>query len=258
MSSNFIIKIIKNSYLSSLKFVALFIFKSINYLKQKGIIKSINYSYKDYGYYRFRKEEMDKSFQTFKKHFYKSVFLHSTQIRRFAISEATKDEKDNDYFLEFGVYKAASLNFFSKYIKKNTIYGFDSFQGINHNWVGHTEEIGHKDLKKKLPKVHSNVILIAGWIEETLEKFIIEKNNISIKFIHIDTDTYESTNYILKKLKPYLQNNCIILFDELYNFAGWSVGEYKALIENFEEEEYEFFAFSLVGKQAAIRYKKLS
>lgn len=257
MNFNFIVKSLKTIYLKSLKFIALFVVKSINYLKQKGIIKSVNYSYKDFGYYRFRKEEMDKSFQTFKKHFYKSVFLHSSQIRRFAISEATKDEKKNDYFLEFGVYKGASLNFFSKYIKINDIYGFDSFEGINHNWVGHTEEIGHKNLNKKLPKVHSNVVLIPGWIEETLEKFISEKKNISIKFIHIDTDTYETTNYILKKLKPYLQNNCIILFDELYNFAGWSVGEYKALIENFKESEYEFFAFSLEGKQAAIRYKKL-
>ena len=257
MNFNFILKTLQNVYLSSLKFLALFVLKSINYLKQKGIIKSVNYSYKDFGYYRFRKEEMDKSFQTFKKHFYKSVFLHSSQIRRFAISEATKDEKENDYFLEFGVFKGASLNFFSKYIKQNTIYGFDSFEGINYNWSGHTEEIGHKDLKKKLPKVNSNVILIPGWIEETLDKFISERKNISIKFIHIDTDTYESTNHILKKVKPYLQNNCIILFDELYNYAGWSVGEYKALIENFKENEYEFFAFSLEGKQAAMKYKKL-
>ena len=152
MNFNFILKTLQNVYLSSLKFLALFVLKSINYLKQKGIIKSVNYSYKDFGYYRFRKEEMDKSFQTFKKHFYKSVFLHSSQIRRFAISEATKDEKENDYFLEFGVFKGASLNFFSKYIKQNTIYGFDSFEGINYNWSGHTEEIGHKDLKKKTSK----------------------------------------------------------------------------------------------------------
>ena len=150
-----------------------------------------------------------------------------------------------------------SLNFFSEYIKKNNIYGFDSFEGLNYSWVGHTEEIGHKNLEKKLPDVKNNVTLIPGWIENTLEKFINEKKNVSIKFIHIDTDTYESTDYIFKKVKPYLQNNCIILFDELYNYAGWSMGEYKALIENFKEEEYDFFAFGLVGKQAAIRYKKL-
>ena len=35
-----------------------------------------------------------------------------------------------------------------------------------------------------------------------------------------------------------------ILFDELYNFTGWEVGEYKALIETFEESEYSFKAFS--------------
>jgi hypothetical protein len=257
MKHTFLLKILKSIYFSILKFIASFIVRSIDYLKEKNLIKSFEDHNEEFGYFGFRKEEMEKSFQTFKKHFHKSVFLDSFKIRRFAIIEATKDEKESDYFLEFGVYKAASLNFFSKFVKKNSIYGFDSFEGLNYSWAGHTEEIGHKDLKKKLPKVNNNVTLIPGWIEETLEKFINEKKNISIKFIHIDTDTYESTDYIFKKVKPYLQNNCIILFDELYNYAGWSMGEYKALIENFKEEEYEFFAFGLVGKQAAIRYKKL-
>ena len=52
-------------------------------------------------------------------------------------------------------------------------------------------------------------------------------------------------------------NGAIIIFDELYDFPGWSVGEYKALIEVFKEEEYKFLAFAAKTGQAVIQYKKI-
>jgi len=79
---------------------------------------------------------------------------------------------------------------------------------------------------------------------------------LKINFVHIDTDTYPTTKFLLQKIKPYLTNNAILIFDELYNFPGWSVGEYKALIEVFEEEEYAFLAFSINAPQVVIQYKK--
>lgn len=69
-------------------------------------------------------------------------------------------------------------------------------------------------------------------------------------------DTYETTKFVLNKIKPYLIKNCIILFDELYNFPGWDVGEYKALTETFNESEYKFIAFSSDGLQAVIKIIK--
>ena len=45
-------------------------------------------------------------------------------------------------------------------------------------------------------------------------------------------------------VKVIAKKGTIILFDEFYNFSGWSVGEYKALIETFEEKEYKYLAFS--------------
>ncbi len=240
-------------YYISFKFI-----KIKDYLDKRGLFKTYSLDQNDYAYFRFRKEELDKSYQTFKKHFYRCVFLESNNLRRHCIKTACINEKPEDFFLEFGVYKGTSINFFSKHIKMNKIYGFDSFEGLNHNWSGHSEEVGHKDLKGRIPNVEHNVILIKGWIENTLNQFIKDHKNLSVKFIHIDTDTYESTKIILKQLKPFLQNDCVILFDDFYNFAGWSVGEYKALIENFDENEYEYFAFGLTGKQAAIKFKKIT
>ena len=51
-----------------------------------------------------------------------------------------------------------------------------------------------------------------------------------------------------------LSEKCIILFDELYNYSGWDVNEYKALSEVFNEGEYKYLAFSS-GCQVCIQMK---
>ena len=71
----------------------------------------------------------------------------------------------------------------------------------------------------------------------------------------MDLDTYPSTKYVLKKIKKYLLNDAVILFDELYNMEGWKVGEFKALTEEFKKE-YRYLAFSSDREQVVIQYKK--
>ena len=96
------------------------------------------------------------------------------------------------------------------------------------------------------------MIPIVGWIQDTLENFLKEMNN-KINFVHIDVDTYETSKFVLEKIKPYLLKDSIILFDELYNFSGWDVGEYKSLIEIFNDNEYKFLSFAKDGRQAVIQ-----
>ena len=69
----------------------------------------------------------------------------------------------------------------------------------------------------------------------------------------MDLDTYDSSKFVLEKVKPYIQKNCIIIFDELYNYPGWDVGEYKALQEVFTENEYKFLAFTAEGTSCVIQ-----
>ena len=108
------------------------------------------------------------------------------------------------------------------------------------------------ELNKKPPKLNKNVISVVGWVQDTLEPFLT-KHKPEINFVHLDLDTYESTKFVLTKIKPYIVKNCIIAFDELYNFDGWEVGEYKALKETFNDKEYRFICFCLNGEQAAIQ-----
>jgi hypothetical protein len=197
------------------------------------------------------KEEIKKSYENFKPHFQKSIFLDNKNYHKFIIERAKEnDEFNKKFYLEFGVFTATTINFFSKYV--NTIYGFDSFEGLREDWVGTTEPKGTFNLNKKLPKLNKNVIPVVGWVQDTLVPFL-EKHKPEINFVHLDMDTYETTKFVLTKIKPYLVKNCIIAFDELYNYSGWEEGEYKALKETFNDNEYRYVCFSTDGSQATIQ-----
>jgi hypothetical protein len=137
-------------------------------------------------------------------------------------------------------------------LQKNSIYGFDSFEGLREDWKGYHITSGTFNLNKKVPQLKKNIIPIVGWIQDTLPSFLFEKKP-KINFMHIDTDTYATAKFILENTKKYLSKNSIVVFDELYNFPGWDVGEYKALTETFATNEYEFIGFALKGEQAVIQ-----
>lgn len=195
-----------------------------------------------------------ESYESFKKYFKDSyVYTDDNSIRKFAITEALKFASKDSLFLEFGVFKGDSINLFADLIsnKNFKIYGFDSFKGLKDAWI--TEKYnqpGTFSLKGNKPKVKKNVTLIDGWVEETLDKFLIENNNV-IAFVHFDLDTYNSTSYVLKKLKKKLQKGSIILFDEFYGFPNWEKYEYKAFMEEFSETNFKYIAFGT--RQACVR-----
>jgi len=194
----------------------------------------------------------DETFSNFKEHFKKSLLFDDRwKIREYAIKKSKlNDKNDNYYYLEFGVFKGESANFFSNYVKK--LYCFDSFEGLKEDWVGISYPKGHFDLKKKVPKLNSNIEPIIGWVENTLENFLKE-HKPKINFVHLDMDTYTPTKFTLEKLKPYLIKDAIIIFDELYNYIGWENGEYKALKEVFDEKEFKYLAFSLIDSKVIVQ-----
>jgi len=212
----------------------------------------------------FKNEEQTKCYNHFKKYFKTSIFLKSkkhlsraygTSIKEYAIEKALQNESNTNInaYLEFGVYKGNSINFFSKYVKK--IYGFDSFEGLNEDWAGYIRPKKDFNSNKKIPKLNKNVVLVNGLAQNTLDNFLKE-NNPKINFVNMDMYTYETSRFILSKIKPYLIDNSVILFNHLYNFPAWDVGEYKALQEIFKKEEYEFKAFSKYEQQVVVQIKK--
>jgi len=179
--------------------------------------------------------------------------------------------KDNTLWLEFGVASGRTINYFSKFTDKN-VYGFDSFEGLPEKWRDGFD-VGAFNQGGKMPDVSSNVVLIKGWFNDTLLPFLKEQNK-KVSFLHIDCDLYSSTKFVLNAVKDYLDDDCIILFDELVNYPGYmgETGELLALYEFITENniKYEWIGMNgFIGQckkdhvcrsqheKVALRYKKI-
>lgn len=195
-------------------------------------------------YYRIKDDALQTSFNLVKEHLHNVLlFPYREQLWDHAISKINQNQAG--LYLEFGVYKAVSVNYFSAKLPKVIFHGFDSFIGLQEDWKGTKSAKGRFDVKRILPKVNANVELYSGWFDETLTPFL-EENNQNISFLHIDSDTYEAARFVLSKIKSRLQKGTIIIFDEFIGYPNWQNGEFKAWNEFVEKEkiEYEFLAFS--------------
>lgn len=147
--------------------------------------------------------------------------------------------KPDTLWLEFGVASGNTINYISSFTKE-TVYGFDSFEGLPETWRPGFEK-GAFARNGDLPKVNDNVVLVKGWFNETLPDFI-KSHNKKVSFIHMDADLYSSTKCIFETLKDYIDNDCVIVFDELVNYPGFDgeTGELKAFYEFITENKVDY------------------
>ena len=154
--------------------------------------------------------------------------------------------KPNTLWLEFGVASGNTINYISKFTR-DTVYGFDSFEGLPEKWRDGFDK-GAFGRSGNLPPVNKNVKLIKGWFSDTLIPFI-KTHNKKVTFIHLDADLYSSTKYILDVLKNYIDDGCIIVFDELVNYPGFDgdTGELKAFYEFITENKVNYSWIGMNG-----------
>lgn len=159
------------------------------------------------------------------------------------------------YFLEFGVFKGASINYIAKKNPRQHIHGFDSFEGLAEAWAHNPEKTF--SLGGKLPKVKANVHLHKGYFEKTLPEWL-SKNSEKVSFFHVDCDLYSSTKTIFDCLKDRIQPGTVILFDDYFNFPGWEEDGHRVLMD-FKKEtnlQYEYLGYSF--KEIAIIIRSIS
>ena len=136
-----------------------------NYFIKAGSPIGVYYQNLSQECYKFFEQDMKKS----------AIFLKSNDIRKYSISRAfSNSNKEDNLFLEFGVYKGDSINLFGNFLLQHSreIYGFDSFEGLEEEWnMNDYNPIGRFSLNKKSPKVVKNVNLITGKVQNTLEKY---------------------------------------------------------------------------------------
>jgi predicted O-methyltransferase YrrM len=168
------------------------------------------------------------------------VFEGATDLWDFAISKITVA----GLIAEFGVWNGYSINYLAKQ-RSDTIYGFDSFEGLKEDWKGHSYRKGKFDRHGVLPSVRPNVVLVKGWFDETLPDFLA-KNEGPFSYIHFDADTYESTAAVLKLIRNRIIKGTVIVFDDYFGYPGWMHGEHKAWQEFISSTQaaYEYIAFA--------------
>jgi len=158
--------------------------------------------------------------------------------------------------MEFGVWKGRSINYFANRVRE-TIYGFDSFEGLKEDWSGWGFAKGAFDLGGKLPKVENNVTLIKGWFDQTLPGFLVEHQQ-PLSLLHVDCDTYESAKIVLDLVDSRILPGTVIIFDEYFGYRGWRTGEFKTWQEFVDKRgiEYEYLAFSVESVSLVVTSRK--
>ena len=146
--------------------------------------------------------------------------------------------KPDTLWLEFGVASGLTVNYISKHTTEN-VYGFDSFEGLPEKWRDGFEK-GFFTREGGLPPVNDTVVLVKGLFEDTLPDFI-KTHGKKVSFVHIDVDLYSSTKCILDNIKNYIDDGCVIIFDELVNYPGFQEnGELKAFYEFITENKVDY------------------
>jgi len=147
--------------------------------------------------------------------------------------------KPGTLWLEFGVASGRTINYISSFTT-DKVYGFDSFEGLPEKWRDGFEK-GAFNMDGNMPQVNANVELIKGWFDATLPAFIKSQNK-KVSFLHLDADLYSSTKFILNLLKDYIDEECIVVFDELVNYPGFDLetGELKAFYEFITENKVDY------------------
>jgi hypothetical protein len=145
---------------------------------------------------------------------------------------------------EFGVWTGTSIGFFAA-LTGETVYGFDSFEGLREDWKGWENPKGAFSLHGELPQVAANVKLVKGWFDDSLPPFL-HAHAEPFSFVHIDCDTYEATATVLSLAGDRLQKGTVVVFDEYFGYRGWRAGEFKAWQEFVAARglRYEYLAFS--------------
>ena len=163
--------------------------------------------------------------------------------------------KPNTLWLEFGVAGGTTINYISKFTN-DKVYGFDSFEGLPEKWRDGFDK-GAFNRNGNLPLVNNNVELIKGWFSNTLPEFI-KKHNKKVSFIHMDADLYSSTKFIFDTLKDYIDNDCIIVFDELVNYSGYDgeKGELRAFYEFITENTVNYKWLGMNGTPTGMSNKE--
>jgi hypothetical protein len=153
--------------------------------------------------------------------------------------------------LEFGVYSGTTLKIIAKARGGESVYGFDSFEGLPETWrSGYPAGTFDMDSLPDVPGAE----LVAGWFDDVLPGFL-EAHPGPVDLLHVDCDLYSSTKTVLELVGPRLRPGSIVVFDEYFNYTGWQEHEHRAWLEHVEATglKFEYLAYTVDHEQVVVQ-----
>jgi predicted O-methyltransferase YrrM len=153
---------------------------------------------------------------------------------------------------EFGVFEGYSINLVAKKLSNQTIYGFDSFEGLPEDWTGASLSKGTFGRDGVMPEVLPNVTLIKGLFNETVEPWLkFQKDPFSL--LIIDCDTYDSAKSVLvPAAENHIKKGTLILFDEYFGYPRWRNHEFKIWKEIVSKHKIKYRYLALNHLQVLV------
>jgi hypothetical protein len=170
------------------------------------------------------------------------------------LEQALRLAPDEGFYAEFGVFKGVSLEFIAERIDQ-TIYGFDSFEGLPEGWSPVVAK-GTFNLDGIVPSIAAsfrNFRIVKGLFRESLPDFLTQAPGPAA-FLHLDCYLYESTKDVLDALEPRIASGTVIVFRQYFNFPGWQAQQFKAFQAFCERSvrTYRYVAFTPAGTSVAV------
>ena len=161
--------------------------------------------------------------------------------------------------IELGVCTGKTINFLAALNPYQTIYGFDSFEGLPEDWIRNDKIIpkgtfGFKN-QGEFPPVLKNVSLIKGSFDYSIDYFLRSLVTLQpIALLHVDSDLYSSAITALTKLEALILPGTVIIFDEFYNYPGFENHEFKAFQEFLVRNNFRanYLAYNIYHEQVAL------
>ena len=139
-------------------------------------------------------------------------------------------------YLEFGVFQGDSMRYWSRALRHadSRLHGFDTFTGLPSNWNPLTPR-GTFSTGGVAPTIDDpRVTFVKGLFQETLPDYDVESGKQLL--VNLDADLYESTIYVLRRLRDAMVPGTYLLFDE---FAARN-HELRAFEEFLHESKMTF------------------
>jgi len=187
----------------------------------------------------------------------------SVQSKSVHLLSSAARARQHTHIIEFGVASGQTINQLADFWPDQPIYGFDSFEGLPEDWQKASDWIRPKHtFATPLPVVRQNVQLVKGWFDTTLPQWLITHPG-NVRFLHIDSDLYQSAKTVLTLLNDRIQRGTVIVFDELCwwsrlyapdttrRYENWAQHEWKALAEWMHEYKRTIKILSRNNSEAA-------